>query len=172
MTTKISLTYYGMPGIGSTVKEAKADAGRKLETLVKASEHDPLIVVVGDCASLVWHSRWGWCHALMMAHGQPQSRLCPAIPGEATQDEALERAALHTAELAWSHAVTDDPAFAEASLARYVGKRDLPGKARELVERFSWQRRFKSFSDRGFSRDDAHALASGYARPELQAAAG
>jgi hypothetical protein len=39
MATRISLTYFGMSGEGATVREAKADAGRKLEALVKHAEH-------------------------------------------------------------------------------------------------------------------------------------
>jgi hypothetical protein len=54
---------------------------------------------------------------------------------------------------------------------RYIGKRDLPGKIRDLVDRFAWQRRFKNLKDRGFCNNDAHALASGYASPELRQAA-
>lgn len=172
MATRISLTYFGMSGEGATVREAKADAGRKLEALVKHVEHTPSIVAVGDCASLVWHfGSYGWCNALVSAHGKPQPHLSAAIPGEATEEEAMVRAAMHTADLAWSHDVEDDEAFSAAALTRYIGKRDLPGKIRELVDRFAWQRRYKSFKDRGFSNNDAHALASGYASPELRQAA-
>jgi hypothetical protein len=75
------------------------------------------------------------------------------------------------ADIAWSHDVENDEAFATTSLARYIGKRDLPGKIRELVDRFAWQRRFKSFKDRGSSNNDADALASGYASLEPRQAA-
>jgi hypothetical protein len=44
-------------------------------------------------------------------------------------------------------------------------------RSASLVDRCAWQRRFKSFKDHGFSNNDAHALASGYASPELRQAA-
>jgi hypothetical protein len=172
MTTRIRLTYHGMDGGGATVREAKANARRKLEALVKQAEQTPSIVAVGDCASLVWRfGSYGWCNALVSVHGKPHSHLSPAIPGEASEEEAMARAAMHTAELAWSHDIEDDESFATQALAHYIGKRDLPSKTRELVDRFAWQRRFKSFKDRGFCNNDAHALACGYASPELRQSA-
>ena len=43
MTKTVRITYYGMEGEGSTLKEAKQDAGRKLEAAIRASS-DPICI--------------------------------------------------------------------------------------------------------------------------------
>lgn len=43
MSTKISLEYFGMPGVGATVKEAKLDAGRKIEEAL-SRDYTPLYI--------------------------------------------------------------------------------------------------------------------------------
>ena len=54
----IALEYYGMRGEGPTVREAKADAGRKLQAAMTAN-YTPRIVAWGKTLILVWQTPHG-----------------------------------------------------------------------------------------------------------------
>ena len=48
MTKTVRIDYYGMDGAGATVKEAKADASRKIERALHAARQPMQLVTVFD----------------------------------------------------------------------------------------------------------------------------
>src|SRR4051812_8930266 len=57
--TKINLEYFGMPGTGSTVKEARLDAGRRIESFIAESGAPTLLNHRGHLL-VISRDRFGW----------------------------------------------------------------------------------------------------------------
>jgi hypothetical protein len=67
--TKISLTYCGMFGTGPTVKEAKQDAARKIETFLQ-SDFTPVILRWKNRTGIVWITPCGVSSSLFDESGK------------------------------------------------------------------------------------------------------
>ncbi len=65
MATKMSLEYFGMPGCGATVKEAKLDAGRKIEAALTGTYQPSIINWRGRTAIVYRDATNGWCYGTM-----------------------------------------------------------------------------------------------------------
>lgn len=110
MSTTITLKYFGMPGEGATVKEAKADAGRKIEDYLT---NGPRPHLIGHPKMpervLVWREENGWMYHFLPVTGaiRPLHLWGVTQLGSSyTEKTALAAAVRHLAGL------TDDPAIA------------------------------------------------------------
>ena len=158
MTTTIRIAYYGMEGEGPTVREAKADAGKKLERLVRDVESGPQIYSFGDRLAIVARTRYSWGYRLV-ENNRPMGGGAHGFENFA---DAQRSALSHMADLAWSHDIGDDRAFA-AEAMRYLEatNRERDRAVEDIVYRWQWQRRWKAARDRGFDDNEARNIAGG-----------
>lgn len=168
MSKVIRLTYYGMDGEGPTVKEAKADAGRKLEHLVKQTEEAPVIVQVAGVAALVAFTKYGWGHRLILTTGD--SRLTTGSAwvsgGRDTKHQAELSALKHCLDIAWNFPDDDETWFNDATngIAKcgvsLTGSEARTMRGEFLAERL-WQRQYRVARAQGYDDEDARYIASG-----------
>ena len=141
----IKITYYGMDGEGPTVRAAKEDAGRKLETALREAKHGVHLIAFAGIAAVVaydvWQSEWGY--RLINTepgkfHAGPQWVTCCG------DRQASRLAALrHIFDIAWSPSVEDDDAFANDALAGRdhgcpITHTERATMKRDLMERWAW----------------------------------
>jgi hypothetical protein len=158
MSKVIRITYYGMEGEGPTVREAKADAGNKLEQLVRDTESRPQIYSFGDRLAIIARTRYSWGYWLL-ENNKPMSG---GTHGFENFADAQRSALSHMADLAWSHDVSDDRAFAaEALKCLETANRDRDRAIDDLVYRWQWQRRWKAARDQGFDDNKARNITGG-----------
>ena len=141
---------------GATKAEAKA----KLESMIDWALNTPqpvieqlngrLIVIVAEpCGYSV-----NVFDPAELQHGQRRDSWWTSGQGEYT--DALASARLHAAQMAWSHSVSDDAVFVEAS--------GLAERAGELRSWITFQRSYAEAKANGATDADAHAIACGYKR--------
>lgn len=167
MAIKIRLTYYGMDGEGATVKEAKADAGRRIERALAEMSKAPVIVSVdGRVALVAYDPGSGWGHRLIAYPGE-EYRLGPQYVSGAfqTQHEAILHAAQHVVDLCWEPAAEDDEARYDEITSKPFGapmnhteRREM---RRKILDGWSWQRRYRTARDAGHNDEDARSIAFG-----------
>lgn len=156
MATRIRLDYCGMAGEGATVREAKADAARKLTALVQDLESGPRLVRFGACASLIYRDARGWVTVLLDSEGsaKPSGPIYGSSHGHESLDDALVSAARHVAQLEWRKTVPSDAEFFRAALeAARLAPRLRPTLLRDLMDWANWQRRYAALAAEGL--DDA-----------------
>jgi hypothetical protein len=158
MSKTIRITYYGMDGEGPTVREAKADAGKKLERLVRDVESGPQIYCFGRRTAIIARTRYSWSYRLI-ENNKPMGGGCTGFENFA---DAQRSALSHMADLAWSHDVSDDRAFA-AEAIKYLEATNHERECaiEDLVYRWQWQRRWKAARDQGFDDNEARNIAGG-----------
>jgi hypothetical protein len=114
-----------MDGDGATVKEAKADAGRKIQRALAEMSKAPVIVSVdGPVAVVAYDLGSGWGHPLIAYPGDdayprpgPQY-VSGAFP---KQHEATLHAAQHVLDLCWEPDAADDEARYHAITSKPFG---------------------------------------------------
>lgn len=129
--TKIQLTYCGMRGEGGTVKEAKADAARKIEAVLEM-DYEPRLLSYGGKTGLVWQTPSGVCSAYVGEDGKTSGVCFHGSNG--TFDDACESMRLNLAQCGaevWSDVV---PAI--------LGKSDK--LRRDYVSWLGFQRAYQS----------------------------
>lgn len=143
MTTKISLTYCGMAGEGATVKLAKQDAARKIESVL-AGYYTPYMLRHADMIGLVWREPQGYCYKIIHA----DTEAGPLHGNSTHEDEAGTRSncARHMAQLAGNY----------TGLDRHLNDADK----RDLDRYFAWQERYRIAKAQGMTDQQAHDLAS------------
>jgi hypothetical protein len=162
----IRVTHYGMDGEGRTVKEAKADAGRKVEVALREARHGVCLVASNGYAAIVAYdvSQAEWGYRLINSAGPGQFSAGPQWVTCYGERDAARRAALrHMVEIAWSHAVDDQQFVDDALAGRDHGcpmtHSDRLTMRNDLLDRFAWQRRYRKAADAGWSDDAAHKIA-------------
>ena len=144
MTTTIKIEYFGMPGEGPTVKEAKLDAGRKIEAALNGS-YAPTFLTFGEYNALVWREPTGWGYRLLPSKEDTLYASCAD-----SQDEAIRRAKRHLAQLAHG-SVPDEEILA------YVHKDD-----RRVIENdIRWQKEMHDLIAQGYTDQEARYIAGG-----------
>jgi len=173
MATTIRLEYFGMPGEGPTVKEAKADAGRKIEAAFaegpgKGGYYAPLVLSHrGKLLVASRHPLRGWGYRLdsdLFEKCYQEFSHCSG--GFASFSECREAAVRHLADLTRIEGETDSPLFDA-----------LPERNRDEVRRdmqYRWGRndvaneRYRLAIANGYNANDAHDYAwCNPMRPEL-----
>lgn len=142
MGTTHHLTYFGMEGSGPTVREAKADAGRKIEAAL-SGRYVPFLIRHGAYLAIIW--REPTCGALGYAY-----KVCDADTGTGsvegyssgwTQEEVRGVCAKHLAQLSGS----------TTGLEQFLSAADI----RDAAAYSAWQMRYASARREG--QDDAGA---------------
>lgn len=152
----VTVDYCGMSGTGRNVTEARQDATRQIERLVRDLSECPEIVRCGGWSALVYRDAYGWHSAII---GEPEG-IRPGRPYgtshsvEALRKDVIAHARAHVAQLAWSRDVTDDQAFFAAA-----GVRD--SALGDLVSWANWQRRYAEARATGLDDNQAREVAGG-----------
>ena len=108
MAQTIRIEYFGMEGSGPTVKEARADAGQKIEKALRGSYEPQVIAFDGQMAILWREPKHGWLYGRIV-----DGALHPGGMGaEESCDEAKARARFDLAQLAWSPDSDDEEILA------------------------------------------------------------
>ncbi len=156
MATSISLTYFGMPGTGRTVTEAKKDAGAKIEKAL-TGHYTPRVLNYRGWAFLVYREPHGWASAVIAQPDGFRESLCTRSQNDQTEKEAVAHAQEQLAQLGWEDTDgTEAPAFLTTL------------QAREFREWAEFQLRFREAVRRGMGHNDAHSYAGrNPTRPEL-----
>jgi hypothetical protein len=162
MSTKINLTYCGMDGAGATVKEAKADAARKIETLIAELGRAPhlYLMQIDAWTALVARDANGWGYKIISTPDQPLAQGMVYMNSFGNdQDATLRACAYSLLQNAWSQDVVNDELWLGSRVV------NLPSAARDkslssnLLSWFSWQRDYKRLRDSGLSDTEAHKQA-------------
>jgi len=159
MSTKINLTYFGMDGQGATVKEAKQDAGRKIEAALSGYHFPNLYTkTVGSVTYTVFIFRvldkWGYAY---VKHGAEKEGRQFA----SANDNSEEAAFIH----AWRHIAGNEFTFTDDGRA-WLEPKDSDG-LRELVYMAKWQHLMKAWQSLGKTSEEARSLTTWpYAWPE------
>ena len=125
MANSVRVTYYGMEGEGRTVKEAREDAGRKVERAL-SGDYTPVILRLGNIMFLVHRSpQYGWCYT---PHIEDKEGALFTTMQEASKEEAIRRAKVHMAH----NAIGTLP---EDEILAYVDKKDRS----EMKRYYDWQ---------------------------------
>jgi hypothetical protein len=97
----VRIEYYGVEGQGKNLKEAKRDAGAKIEKALTGS-YGPQIVSYRGYAILVFRKPEGWCTQIIAdADTGVREGAIYAGANHATEKEALKNAFEHLADLGW-----------------------------------------------------------------------
>lgn len=155
---QISLEYYGVTGKGATVKEAKQDAGRKIEKIVEG-DYTLRVVRTKRFTAVIWNTPNGWVSRIITTpEEQMINRVWPSQYHGEDVESAMDRVAYHLCQLEWK------PCDTEPAL-------ELPASYKAEWESWvSFQRRYAEARRKGMSDTDAHAYAvRNPTRPELWA---
>ena len=144
MTTTIKLDYFGMPGEGPTVKEAKLDAGRKIEAALKDS-YAPTFLTFGSYTALVWREPSGWGYRLLPDKEDTLYACC-----QDSRPDTIRQAKRHLAQLA-------DNVVANEAILAYVHKDDR----KEIENNIRWQREMRELIAKGYTDEEARYISGG-----------
>lgn len=143
MSTQISITYCGMPASGRTVKEAKQDAARKIESALSGS-YSPRFLRHADMLAFVWREPMsGFVYRIVYA--DTNAGTLYGSCENADEIATTRAAARHMAQLAGHY----------SGLESYLTDYDRC----DLDRYFDWQARYSDAKARGLSDDDCRAFA-------------
>ncbi|MFI5294363.1 MAG: hypothetical protein ACHQ0Y_04990 [Thermodesulfovibrionales bacterium] len=141
----ISMEYYGFTGKGRTVKEAKSEASRQMQSFIKDAEGGPTIVMVDTIAVVFSRIKHSWQYQLIGGEFTPQC----AHSGYESKKEAERRARMHVVQ-----SVCIIPGNPRLDLIT-----DEEDK-KDHLRWFDWQLRYKEAKARGCSDEDAREAAA------------
>lgn len=157
--TTITLTYCGMNGQGPTVKEAKQDAARKIESLLSELDDSPIIRTIthgqDKYTMIIFRNSYRWGYELIK-HGE-SDRTHYTSANYDSKDEALTHAFRHIAQNVFT--------FDNDGL-HWIMANDSDGLGNHKSWAL-WQHRYHAWKLQGQTDEQAHALAhswpAGYA---------
>jgi hypothetical protein len=103
----IRIDYYGVEGAGKTVKEAKLDAGRKIETMLKG-DYVPEVIAFRGFVALLWREPYGWFSKLLTDYHthEIQTGRLNGCASHASRSQALAAIRMSLAQTAWTPDIT------------------------------------------------------------------
>lgn len=143
MSTNIALTYFGMPGNGATIKEAKQDAGRKIEAAL-TGHYFPHIIRHGGLTTLIIRTPTdGWSYRLIDT--KDEGTIYNSSGHNEDRNETIRAAYHNMAQLA----------------GNYVGLENLltPYQQRHLDRYYKFCAAYHNARDAGMSDHEAHTHA-------------
>ena len=149
MSTNITLTYFGMEGHGKTVKEAKLDAGRKIEALFDGS-WTPFLLQAEAETILCWREVLGGWHYGFVREGQIHGSTW-----HATKEECERSARSHLGQIAtdWRTCMKVDDVHGVVK-----DERDR----REILSNCEWQRAYHRATAAGLDDNNARLFIGGF----------
>lgn len=151
MSTKITLTYFGFHGEGATVKEAKLDAGRKIEALHEGY-WTPAIVEWRGHAAIVYRTLDGWHYGFIGHPGEAIHSISGGSSGYGDYRETLRAAQRHVADIGWQ---LDEP------LDLFPDWLTDDRDRREIRDRRVWASKVSHLMKQGISSNDAAYIVGG-----------
>jgi hypothetical protein len=151
MSTKITLEYFGFQGQGATVKEAKQDAGRKIDALHQGT-WEPVIVTWRGETVLIHRTLEGWLSRFLQHKDEPL-KVSTGCQFHGTDDlkAVIRSVQSHVVQLGWTF---EDPIDLFPDF--FTNEADR----REAISYRQWQIAYRKFKAEGHSDNDAHRLAS------------
>ena len=138
----VTVKYYGVDGTGRTVKEAKVDAGRKIEAAFDRN-YNPEIVKIGDEIGLLWATPFSYCYRIIT---DTKGILFGSFR-EGEREGVKQEMRNHLLQLSWKP---------EYGLNHPDASKD---ELRDLQSWFEFQLRYKAAKSKGMSDNDAHDYA-------------
>jgi hypothetical protein len=152
MSTKITLEYFGFEGSGATVKEAKQDAGRKIEALHSGS-WTPVLVTWRGHTALLTRDTHGWTKRFLQHDGDPLKigQGSEHFGSGSNFTDALHSTQRHIVQLGWQFGDPIDifPDWFTDEAGR-----------KEAISYRQWQLRYKQNKADGLSDNEAHQKAT------------
>ena len=151
---QITLEYFGFTGTGATLKDAKIDAGRKIDAL-HVGTWEPAILEWRGVAALVYRDLNGWSYRFIQTPDEstPHMPIGSSSCGDDRRD-ALQWAQRHVADYAWT---ATDPVEDWPEWLRETDRA-------EIRERRYWQIAYKALKAEGKTDNEAHQEAFSRAR--------
>lgn len=149
MTTTVRLTYFGMDGEGRTMKDAKLDAGSKIESLVR-EVCTPKTLRVGNTTAIIWRDAWGWGYGFL--NDQQGEGDCICSHHSATLEECQRACREHLAQ----NVLDQDEYTTVESLPEWLTDKT---SRREVCTYFEWQRAARYAQSLGLNPNAVHAWA-------------
>lgn len=159
--TKITLEYYGMPGEGRTVKEAKQDAGARIEKALDG-DYSPILVQWNGLVCVAYrHPMHGWGYRFIHEE-TPVQYVSHCSSGFDGREECTHRMLVHIADV--THRRGDVEADALIDCSALPTRRREEAKS-EIRKRFAesnayWQR-YDAAIAAGHSEEAARQYAHG-----------
>ena len=137
----VKVEYFGIEGQGPTLKEAKADAARQVQAILKDIEVGPKIIPLGTLTAVIARTKHGWQYQFI-------DSTCSSSSYQ-TAAEAENHARLHAAQ----------NLFGQTGVSYIDLIKDEHDKVFYL-DWVGWQRRYQEIRFKGYSDTEAHRLAS------------
>lgn len=155
MANKVQITYYGMEGEGTNLKEARKDASLKIEAALEG-RYTPILLTLRGEQILCWRTPTeGWQYAQLSHHPiHDYEPLWGTMCGGGDRDEVEAIARNHLAQITWGLKLSEAE---EEEILAFVAKKDR----REMKSWIEWQRRYDALRAQGLSDNEAHSKASG-----------
>jgi hypothetical protein len=168
--TKINLEYFGMPGSGATVKEAKADAGRRIEAAFDGSYAPFMLSHRGKMLVASRDPKSGWGYRIFDADElKPYTSADHCSCMIKSRDECLLAAVRHLADIARLPGERDSVLF--DALRDRDAARERGAFAQKAEQDDTFRTRYNEARERGMGENDARDYAfMNPARRELWAA--
>jgi hypothetical protein len=149
MSKQIAIDHYGVSGRGRTIKEAKADAGRRIQEML-TGDYSPHVVTYRGFATLVYREPFsGWCtRNIADEDGMRGGTTGGSCHGYADQYEAMKAARMSVAQLSW----TEDDGLLPPN---FLPERE----AREFVAWARFQIEYRRLRAEGVPEVDCHRRA-------------
>lgn len=149
MSQIVKIEYFGFEGTGRTMKDAKADAGKKISALHNGS-WTPVIISWRGETVLLTRDLTGWVKRFLQ-HDNAEITVGTGSQSFDSRDEAIRASQRHIVQLGWR---IEDPIdiFPEW----FTDKHDR----KEAIEYRQWQLNYRELKDRGLNDNQAHRYAS------------
>ena len=155
--SKITLDYFGSSGTGATVKEAKLDAGRKIEAL-HSGTWTPVIREWRGYAVLIHRNLNGWEYCFIQHPGEPLHIPPGCSCGFHDRADAVKSAERHIADVGWTCA---DPLEAFPVWFGTDANREHTNLRREIIDGRKWQLQMRHLVNAGIPDETARRAIAG-----------
>ena len=153
----VTIDYFGFSGSGPTVKEAKQDAGRKIQAL-HADTWTPVIREWRGFAILVYRNLNGWEYTFISHPGEPLRIPAGCSCGFHDRADAVKSAERHIADVGWSHT---DPLGAFPVWFGTDQNREHAHMRREIIDGRKWQLQMRHLMQNGITDQSARLMIGG-----------
>lgn len=146
---KITLEYLGVEGTGKTVKEAKLEATRKIEKLLKADRSPHFLSFRGE-SIIVWHTGASYVYKMLdnaADYSRGQKIQWGTQPLSDDIREVLAECRRHLAQICWDGVEDMSPLLTEAK------------EQQQFTQWVRFQRAYQEARIQGKSETDCHQYA-------------